>query len=121
MANFGTKKSIASYVYTRPVLLILFVIAFFLAISVYNRYLVEQEMLERTLRAEQTKEELLKRKSALEEKVEYLSGERGVEEEIRTHFDVAKEGEKVIILMGEDSEPVVEEVQETTKPWYKFW
>jgi hypothetical protein len=64
---------------------------------------------------------LLNRKSILEEKVEYLSGERGVEEEIRTHFDVAKEGEKVIILMGEDTSPITDEVKESPKPWYKFW
>jgi hypothetical protein len=47
-------------------------------------------------------EELKGRASVLESKVEYLENERGIEEELRNRFDVAKEGEQVIILLDAD-------------------
>jgi cell division protein FtsB len=121
MASFGKKKTITDYLYSRPVIFASGVLFVFLAVSVYGRFKVEQDMSNRRESMEAEKQELLERKQVLTEKVEYLSGERGLEEEIRTHFDVAKEGEKVIILMGEDEEvkEVVPEPQ--PKPWYKFW
>ena len=53
-----------------------------------------------TRKAELT--ELQNRAELLETKVEYMKDERGIEEELRSRFDVAKEGEQVIILL--DSE-----------------
>ena len=121
MASFGKKKTVSDYLYSRPVIFVLAVIFVFLSIAVYGRFKVEQDMSDRRQRMESEKKELLERKQVLEEKVEYLGGERGLEEEIRTHFDVAKEGEKVIILMG-DKNKKEEEIQVIPpKPWYKFW
>jgi cell division protein FtsB len=122
MAGFGKKKTITEYLYTKPVIFVLLLVCIFLSVSVYNRYTVEREMSLRRTEAQEKKQELLERKKTLEERVNYLGGDRGIEEEIRTHFDVAKEGEKVFILTGEEKKevqevaPVVEE-----RPWYKFW
>ncbi|MFM2381454.1 MAG: hypothetical protein RLZZ76_221 [Candidatus Parcubacteria bacterium] len=122
MASFGKKKTFSDYLYSRPVIFVLGVACIFLIFSVYGRYTVEQDMLKRREAMEVEKKELLERKRILEEKVEYLGGERGLEEEIRTHFDVAKEGEKVIILMGEDQkEKNTPPPVPPPKPWYKFW
>jgi cell division protein FtsB len=121
MASFGKKKTVRDHLYSRPVIFALGVLFIFLAISVFGRYRVEQDMSGRRQAMEAEKQELLERKEMLTEKVEYLSGERGLEEEIRTHFDVAKEGEKVIILMGEDVETKEVPAPPAPKPWYKFW
>lgn len=122
MAGFGKKKTLTEHLYVKPVILVLFVIAIFLSVAVYKRYLVEREMLTRQIQMDADKQELIERKASLEEKVKYLSGERGIEEEIRTHFDVAKEGEKVIILVGADEKKEATSTPvEPPKPWYKFW
>lgn len=122
MAGFGKKKTITEYLYSKVIVFMLGVLVVFLGSAVYERYTVERQMLQKQSEAQRDKQELIDRKKLLEQRVEYLSGERGIEEEIRTHFDVAKEGEKVIILTGDDqnkatSTPLV--VKE--KPWYKFW
>ena len=109
MASFGKKRRITDYLYSRPVLVILGILVVFLSVAVYARFTVEREMAQRKHETEQKKAQLMERKNQLEQRVEYLSGERGIEEEIRKHFDVAKEGEQVIIIVGEEEkvEPVV--------------
>lgn len=122
MASFGKKKKISEYLYSKPGIAFVLVVVVFLAISVYERFSVEREMSRRRVETELHKQELLERKAALQERVEYLSGDRGIEEEIRRHFDVAKEGEKVIILVGDKNEKKPEVGPEPEiKPWYKFW
>lgn len=122
MAGFGKKKALTEYLYTKPVILLLLVAIVLLSIAVYKRYTVERLMSVRRTDTEEKRHELIERKKVLEEKVEYLSGDRGIEEEIRTHFDVAKEGEKVIILVGEDEVVDTEPIAPVEKePWYIFW
>ena len=36
----------------------------------------------------------------MQAKIDYLNSERGLEEEIRDKFNVAKEGEEVIVIVG---------------------
>ena len=88
------------------------ILVIFLGRSVLERLHIEREMAGRAAHTEAELNELTQRKDDLKERVEYLEGERGVEEEIRKNFDVAKEGEQVVILMGEGKEEVVEEPQE---------
>lgn len=122
MASFGKKKKISEYLYTKYGIAVLLVIAVFLSTAVYKRYTVEREMSARRIETENHKLELIERKNTLEERVEYLSGERGIEEEIRKHFDVTKNGEKVIILVGDtNSTTEVTALPVEEKPWYKFW
>jgi len=122
MAGFGKKRKITEYFYSKTVIAVLLVIIVFLSISVYERFTVEREMVLRHDQAQKEMQELLQRKATLEERVEYLSGERGIEEEIRKHFDVAKEGEKVIIIVDDkESETKVEAEVPQEKPWYQFW
>lgn len=122
MPRFGSKKKLTDYLYSRVVIIFLIVIVALLAISVYERYEVEQQMAARRIDVEEELQVRTQRKEDLEAKVKYLEGDRGIEEEIRKHFDVAKEGEQVIILLGDDEE-VIEEKTELVKEkkWYQFW
>lgn len=94
--------------------------------SVWERYIVEREMHERREEAEMNLSDLEFRKQDLQTKVQYMTEERGVEEELRQNFDVALPGERVFILTGE-SDTQSEEVTSTasttadTSPWYRFW
>lgn len=123
MPRFGKKKSYTEYLYARPTLFILGIVVVLLSYAVFQRFTIEREMAQRRAEIEAQKEELLERKAQLEDKVEYLEGERGIEEEIRKHFDVAREGETVVILMGEDttSSEETKVVEEQKTPWYIFW
>jgi cell division protein FtsB len=122
MAGFGKKKSITEYLYSKAVVIVLLVVVIFLAFAVYERYVVERQMYARRVETNREKQELIDRKGTLKERVEYLSGDRGIEEEIRSNFDVAKEDEKVIILVGEKkkAEATTTSIIDA-KPWYKFW
>ena len=123
MASFGKKKSYTDWLYTRPVVIFLGFLIVLLAYAVFQRFTVEREMYARRIAAEEERQEVLQHKTELEEKVKYLEGERGIEEEIRKHFDVAREGEQVVILVGDDTEKPEEKLApETPKPkWYQFW
>lgn len=123
MVQFGKKKNYTDWLYTRPVLFFLGILILMMGVSVFQRFGVERDMYARRITAEKEYQEALERKVELEEKVEYLEGERGIEEEIRKHFDVAREGEQVIILMGEEEEEL-EAIETTSEPepkWYLFW
>ena len=124
MPQFGRQKKLTDYLYTKPVIATLVIVAGFLAVSVFERYQIEQEMTARREAAEADYQAAVARKDELQAKVDYFQGERGIEEEIRKHFDVAKAGEQVVILLGEDQSTstlstVAEDVPE--KRWYQFW
>lgn len=122
MAKFGRKKNISDYVFNKGTIFVLGAIVIFLLVSIYERYVIEREMSERRTETESNYSDLLERKDNLEKTVEYLRGDRGVEEAVRKNFDVAKAGEQVVVLVGE---PAVEQEQEDTEiieyPWYIFW
>lgn len=60
------------------------------------------------------------RKVDLDGRIEYLHSERGVEEEIREKFNVAKDGEQVIVIV--DQKPQEDGVVETNEnPIRRFW
>ena len=109
--------------YSRITLAVLLLISLFLMFSVYERYVIEREMAERRRDAEAELTELSARKAELEEKVEYLGNEEGIEAEIRMHFDVAREGEQVVIIVDDaesDTTAQTASIQEATNS-EGFW
>ncbi len=121
--KFGKQNSYKKVLYSKATMLVLLVLIILLGRSVWERLQIERDMAGRAARTEAQLQQLTERKETLQERVEYLQGERGIEEEIRKNFDVAKEGEQVIILMGEPEEMVEHDtsVSEVEYPWYVFW
>lgn len=126
MNKFKRKRQIQKIVFSYGTIAILVLVAGFLSMSVYERYEVEREMSVRREQAEDELRALKQRAALLESQVDYLEHDRGIEAEIRGRFDVAKEGEQVVIILEDERsniEPVrapeSEEVPE--EPWYKFW
>lgn len=101
MFDFHEKRKIRSVLYSRPVIGVILLVTILLSISAYNRYTVAKEMGVKLEARKQELEELRERARAIESKVEYLTDERGVEEELRNRFDAIREGEQVIILLEE--------------------
>lgn len=104
MFDFHEKRKIRSILYSKLVIFTIFLLAILLSLSVYNRYEVANEMRTKLDSKRSELNELEIRAQTLESKVQYLENERGVEEELRNRFDVAKEGEQVIILLDSKNE-----------------
>ena len=109
--------------WSKLTLAVLLILAVGLSFSVYDRFKIERQMAERRHEKEKELEQLKERKALLEEKVEYLSDDSGIEAEVRKHFDVAKAGEQVVILL-EDERPDTDPLSTTSenaKTDQSFW
>lgn len=108
---------------SRLSLLVLLALSIGLSFAVYDRYVVEREVNERRQDKEEDLRRLEARQAVLEERVNYLENEQGLEAEIRRHFDVAKEGEQVVVLVGERPEPTdgSSPLQQETDVESGFW
>jgi cell division protein FtsB len=129
MFDFHEKRKIRSLLYSKPVIAVLVLLSGFLAVSAYNRYEIAAETKERLEARQAELDKLEERAQMLEARVEHLKDERGVEEELRTRFDVAKEGEEVVIIL-EDAEVDVVSPEPPSAPSepagsffdrFKFW
>ncbi len=134
MFDFHEKRKIRSFLYSKWVVLGILLLSAFFANSVYDRYTVASEMKAKLDVKRAELEELNQRAQALDSKVKYLEGERGIEEELRNRFDVIKEGEQVVILLDErrkegeetnvSSGTILEDIEAEEKSFFgflKFW
>lgn len=89
--------------YNRVTLGILFSVLLFMVHStwsVYDKKVESEEMKERSLASVST---LRVRSLELQEKIDSLSTEQGIEEEVRSKFSVAKDNENLVIIVKEES------------------
>ena len=99
MFDFHEKRKIRSFIYSKVSIFALLLVAVLMSVSVYNRYTVADEMKAKLETKRSELSELQSRAQLLESKVEYMKDARGIEEELRNRFDVAKEGEQVVVLL----------------------
>ncbi len=81
-------------------------------------------MAERRYSLESEASALEERRDDLEKQVEYLSHERGIEAEMRRQFDVALEGEQVVVIVDPEKEEDIQPLSTSTEEenaWYEFW
>lgn len=97
MARRG-KKGI-SPLYNRITLFILVLAVGFLGVTVFNLFGKEREAAERRAEASLEFENIREREVALSEELRILDTPRGQEALVRSTFDVAKEGEEVIVVL----------------------
>ena len=127
MFDFYQKRKLRTIVNSPLTQGAILVLALMVGWSAYVRYGIAVEMSERRVLAEQEAAALEARKDSLEERVKYLSNERGIEAEMRRQFDVALEGEQVVVIVDDESdEPEIQPLATSTnnqeeKRWYQFW
>jgi len=120
----GSKQYIYKIWKVRLGIGLLVVVCVFLALSVFERYTVEREMAARRDIVEAEVTALQVRYDALKAEVEYLRDDRSLEAEIRKRFDVAREGESVVILTGDSAPQAATSTAvfiEESSPWWQFW
>lgn len=81
-----------------PALLVLAVIVASVSIAAFNMYGTYKETRQRVSTLKQERRELVERKQAAQSAVAEIATKRGLKEEIREKFSVAKPGERVIVL-----------------------
>ena len=81
----------------------------------------KNQMAQNNLRSSAERAESLKeRQVILQDKITKLKTARGIEEEIRNNFSVAKEGEQVINIVEKKPEATAT-VTPVAKPWWQIW
>lgn len=111
MKEYSQRRKLRQYIYSFPVILILLIILFFVAkgcFGIYQKYSFSKNELNNSKADLVILEE---KKSHIYKKVEKLETETGIEKEIRSKFNVAREGEKLVVIVDDapEEEKVVEE------------
>jgi len=115
-------KIILNSPYTQGFILVL---VLWIGWSAYVRYEIANEMYERRVQAEAQAKTLEEQKQKLEARVKYLTNERGIEAEMRRQFDVALEGEQVVVILEDEATveimPLATSTDNEKVRWYQFW
>jgi len=133
MFDFHEKRKIRNWIYSKFTIAVLMVLIGFLSVSVYERFSAMRMIAEKRAEKERELQDLEVQASTLRAKLEYLEEGRGVEEELRSRFDVAKEGEQAVIIVENIDDASATKAQNTPPgkwenedgtPWwksFKFW
>lgn len=119
MRSYREKRQNRAMLYSWPVIIILFVVAVLLARSAYSVYQSKQIARHKEQVALAERDVALLRKKELLIEVEQLETPRGVEEEIRKKFSVAKPGEQVVVVVDERATTTLE--KKGLSWWTRMW
>ena len=120
MKEFQRKQIIRSVIYSVPFLIILAILAVFLARGAVRVVIKERESLKYARNLEEKAVALVLRKKELEEGIASLQTEDGIKNEIRSRFSVTQEGEYIAIIVDEKQSSTSTDAYVLS--WYKrFW
>lgn len=117
--DFQKKRKIHNRIYSKATILLLIIVAIFLGRATWNMYTTKKQSDEDLSRVKDELISLELHQQALVADITRLQTEKGKEEEIRTKFNVAKEGETVVMLLDNETPvpPIVEEEGFFGKVW----
>lgn len=121
MLDFHEKRKIKRLIYSKPTLIIFGLLVIWLSFNVFSMYKKERDTRLKRIEQREVLDELEGREESLREEIERLSTERGIEEEVRSKFEVGREGEKVFIIVDnpEDENSNNKEIKKTF--WQKIF
>lgn len=102
--DYRARARFRRFLFSKTVAILLAGVFIVVAQAAWGMYEKSVEARERAARVASELEDLEARTARIRNDIERLSDERGIEEEIRTRFMVAKDGEEVLILSGENGE-----------------
>ncbi|HJO89908.1 MAG: septum formation initiator family protein [Candidatus Pacebacteria bacterium] len=104
MFDFHEKRKFRRFLYSKVMLIILAIIVVWLFFAVFDMYKKERDTGLKSAEQREILNELEERETALQDEINRLSTEKGIEEEIRSKFEVGREGEEVIIIVDNPEE-----------------
>jgi cell division protein FtsB len=104
MQDFKKKRTFKRRLYSKLVLIVLLVIFIFVVRGGWDIYKKAKSSEEKLRVAEETQMELEAKKASIEAQIARLETETGIEEEIRSKFDVVRDGEQVIVIVDAETE-----------------
>ena len=120
MLDFHEKRRMRNLVYSKVVLFFLVVVIFLLSYSVWGVFQKERETQVKKEQRQQVLIEVEERERVLAEETKRLNTERGVEEEIRSKFDVARAGEQILVIVDAPEDNILLESKEEASVWQRF-
>lgn len=116
--NLLKKKQVKRRIYSKPVLIVLLILLFFVAKAVWNAYEKASIARANVVTAQRELDELEIRYTEVEQDLKRFDTEEGIEAEIRSTYGLAREGEQVIIIVDEEenASTTMEEIQKRS-----FW
>ena len=118
--DFHEKRKIKKLLYSKPTLIILGFLVIWLSFNVFNMYKKERDTRLRRIEQREVLDELKGREKSLADEIERLSTERGIEEEVRSKFEVGREGEQVIIIVDNPEEENTDKKDMKKTFWQKI-
>ncbi len=103
MIDFQQKRQFKRVVYSKLSLLILLILVIVLGRATYEIYKKSKLSSSNYVVIKKDYESLKMRKEMLESEINRLKTDNGIEEEIRSKFNVAKPGETVVIVINSSS------------------
>ncbi len=118
MREYQEKQKIRRRLYSKTSIVIVFIIMILVARGVMGVYATEKASRMEVERLSKQKNEIEGRLKIVSKNNDLLATSQGIEYEIRNKFDVAKEGEGVIVIVDKELPPAAEEKKGLLK---KFW
>ncbi len=120
MIDFQQKRKINNILYSKVSFVVLLILLVFLGRSTYNIYSKYKISSDNYASAKRDYNSLKARKDMLESEITRLKTDIGIEEEIRSKFNVAKPGETVVTVISSGS--ISTSTNNTDKGfWSSFW
>jgi len=120
MKKIQHKRQFRKIVESKPVLVILCVFLVFFIFNIIKLVNKASETKQNRDVAQDKINELEKQKEDLEQKIQKLSTEKGVEEDIREKFGLGKEGEGMVVIVEDENKIKTEEVEKNGGFWGFF-
>ena len=114
-----SKKGKKNFIYSAPVVIIVVLVAFGILHGTINAYEKMKESQRKRALAEAELQDLTGRFDSIQQRVDYLKTEKGVDDAIRTKYNVVKEGEEVFVII--DNQVETNQKAENRSVWTIFW
>ncbi len=119
MLDFQQKRKVKSMLYHRTTLIILVILVLISFRSTWVIYQKKRESEKQMAISARTVQELTTRDAEIEAQIERIQTEGGVEAEIRSKFNVAKDKENIVVLL-DDTPTTTVPLTKNSGFWYKI-
>jgi len=117
MGGINLRSRRKKNIYPKATIIVLLVIALILARATWNVFIKNRETKENLVETVEYLDDLKKRGANIEEEIQDLSTERGIDREIREKFRVVKEGEGMIMLIDSPESYTASSTNEDKSLW----